>query len=271
MNQYLTFALKIAKKAGQEIAKNFDIKKSIEFKSLKNPVTAIDKRIEKLITEAIKKAYPSHKILAEEFNNKLITKTSRSKSAESQDCTDEFLWIIDPIDGTINFIHGIPFVAVSIALQKNNEIIAGVVHAPILNQTFYTEKGSKSCLNGKQISASKTQKLENALLATGMQPIFHEKEIAYYTNFCKKAGAVRRLGSAALDLCYIACGKLDGCFETELKPWDIAAGILILKNAGGKTTSFSGKSLNYLEDGNVLSSNTLLHPQMIKTINSAKV
>ncbi|HBB03117.1 MAG: inositol-1-monophosphatase, myo-inositol-1(or 4)-monophosphatase [Candidatus Peregrinibacteria bacterium GW2011_GWF2_38_29] len=268
MNEYLKFALKLAKEAGKEIAKNFDLQKSIEFKSVKNPVTTIDRHIEKVITKSINKAYPSHKILAEEFNNKLTKSTKKSSSKKSD---DEFLWIIDPIDGTKNFIHGIPFVAVSIALQMNGEIIAGVVHAPILNQTFYSAKNSASYLNGKKITVSKAKKLENALITTGMQPIFHEKEITYYTNFCKKAGAVRRLGSAALDLCYIACGKLDGCFETALKPWDIAAGILILKNAGGKTTSFKGKPLNYLKDGNVLSSNTLLHPQMLKTIDSAKI
>ena len=256
MNEYLKFALKIAKEAGKEIAKNFDLQKSIELKSVKNPVTTIDRHIEKVITKEINKAYPSHKILAEEQAATQNVAQAASKK------NSKFLWIIDPIDGTKNFIHGIPFVAVSIALQMNGEIIAGVVHAPILNQTFYSAKNSASYLNGKQISVSKTKKLEDALLTTGMQPIFHEKEIAYYTNFCKKAGAVRRLGSAALDLCYIACGKLDGCFETALKPWDIAAGILILKN---------GKPLNYLKDSNVLSSNTLLHPQMNETISSAKV
>ncbi|MFA6550107.1 MAG: inositol monophosphatase family protein [Candidatus Gracilibacteria bacterium] len=267
MNEYLKFALKIAKEAGKEIAKNFDLQKSVEFKSIKNPVTTIDRHIEKVITKSINKAYPSHKILAEEqdFTRKNNQKNSRDKSSP------KFLWIIDPIDGTKNFIHGIPFVAVSIALQIENEIAVGVIHAPILNQTFYSAKNSASYLNGKKITASKTKKLEDALLTTGMQPIFHEKEIAYYTNFCKKAGAVRRLGSAALDLCYIACGKLDGCFETALKPWDVAAGILILKNAGGKTTGFKGKPLNYLKDGNVLSSNALIHPQMLATIDSIKV
>jgi len=250
MDKFLYFALKTARIAGREIVKNLQKSHNVEYKSVKNPVTKIDKKIDAMITRAIKKTYPSHEILSEELASDLRG-------------NPKFLWVIDPIDGTINFMHKMPFVAVSIALVINRQIEIGVVYNPILKELFYAESNSGAFLNNKKIHVSKIAKISNALLSTGMQPIFGKKEIEIYENFCRAANAVRRLGSASIDLSYIACGKLDGCFEIGLKPWDIAAGILIVKEAGGCVSNFSGKPLDFLRNGDIIASNGKIHAQMI--------
>jgi len=250
MNKFLSFALKTAKTAGAEILKNSQKPHDVTYKSVKNPVTKIDRKIDAMITKKIARAYPSHAILSEELASNLRG-------------NPKFLWVVDPIDGTLNFMHRMPFVAVSIALVINGKIALGVVYNPILNELFYAEKNSGAYLNNKKITVSRTQNISQALLATGMQPVFGKKEIVCYENFCRAANAIRRLGSASIDLSYIACGKLDGCFEIGLKPWDIAAGILILEEAGGRVSGFDKQPLDFLRNGNIIASNKKIHQQML--------
>lgn len=252
MNQFLAFAVSLARHTGNQIKKAFLLPHKIEYKSIKNPVTDIDKKIDAFCANEIQRKYPSHAILSEELHNQ----------THSQ---HKFLWVIDPIDGTLNFIHRIPFVAVSIALLIDEKLALGIVYNPILDELFTAVRDKGAFLNNKKIHASSITNISRALLATGMQPIFGKKEIKIYEKFCQAAQAVRRLGSASIDLCYIANGKLDGCFEIGLKPWDIAAGILILQEAGGKVSGFNGKPLDFLRDGDILASNGKIHSQMLKT------
>jgi myo-inositol-1(or 4)-monophosphatase len=198
-----------------------------------NLVTKADLESERAIIDTIKRMYPSHGILAEEKGGK--------------DIDSEYLWVIDPLDGTVNFAHGFPLFCVSIALQKNGITELGVVYAPILNELFTVEKGKGARLNGRSVKVSKTLRLETALIATGF-PYSLKKSpgdnFKHFEKVCKKAQGIRRGGAAALDLCYVGCGFFDGFFEQELEPWDTAAAVLFVEEAGGKVTDYKGKAFD---------------------------
>jgi myo-inositol-1(or 4)-monophosphatase len=201
----------------------------IEVKGRHNFVTEVDKDTERMIISRLKDLVPGAGFIAEEG-----TTTTRG---------DVFNWIIDPLDGTTNFIHGAPPVAVSIALVENNIPVVGVIYEIWMKESFYAWKDSKAWLNGKEIHVSKTPDIKDSLIATGFP--YHNFErmkgfmdtINYFFNHTH---GVRRLGSAATDLAYVACGRFDGFYEYNLSPWDVAAGVLIVKQAGGKVTDFSG-------------------------------
>ncbi len=249
----LDAALEAAVSAGNMIKSRVGKTQNIRFKGAINIVTDTDVKAEKLIVKTLKKAFPQYGILAEE-------RYAKDKGGDR--------WIIDPLDGTTNFAHGFPFFAVSIALEKAGEVIAGVVYDPMHQELFTAVKGKGAYLNKKKIRVSKVKKLSKAFLATGFSYDFKRKKdnnIDNFSNFLMAGMAVRRAGAAAIDLCYVACGRFDGFWEMDLQPWDTAAAALIIKEAGGTLSLFDGSPFsNYKK--NILACNGLIHKQMQKIL-----
>jgi myo-inositol-1(or 4)-monophosphatase len=222
--------------------------------SLKGPgnfVTASDKKVEKILITELQKARPTYSILSEE-----IGEINNDKS---------FKWIIDPIDGTSNFLHGIPHFAISVGLEHNGEIICGIIYDPIKDEMFLAEKGNGSYLNNKRIRVSSRKKLEDCMIFTG-GPRANAKDkdwsLNEYKNFSSKVFVpIRKMGSAALDMAYVAAGRCDGYWQRDLSYWDIAAGIIIVKEAGGFVTDFTGGN-KYVENKNILVTNTKIDSEM---------
>jgi len=255
MKSYLDIALEAGAKAGDIIRENFHKKKLIDYKGRINLVTNVDKEAEKEVIETISKYYPEHNILTEE-------------TEYAQDASQPFRWVIDPLDGMTNYVHGFPFVCVSIALQRNNESIVGVVYNPILNELFYAEKGNGSFRNSEPISVSDNADFSKSLLATGFPyDMLNEKKnnIRNFSKMIKKCRGIRRPGAATLDMCYVACGIFDGYWELELFPWDTAAGIVILEEAGGKVTKFDGSKFSIF-DKEIVASNGKVHGELLRVL-----
>jgi myo-inositol-1(or 4)-monophosphatase len=252
---YLQIAKEIAKEAGEFLKKNFGNKKTIEYKSDVNLVTSYDKLSQEFIYKKLQSYFPQHGFLGEEDLE------YKSK--------DGFRWIIDPLDGTTNYAHGYPVFCVSIALEYKEKIILGVTYNPMLDELFWGIKGKGAYLNNKRIKVSNTKELNRSLLATGFPYDVRESKnnnIKHFNNFVIRAQAVRRCGCAALDLCYVACGRLDGFWELKLFPWDIAAGMLIVKEAGGSLSDFKSNKIDiYTKE--IVASNGLIHSQMIEILN----
>ncbi len=253
--ELISFLKSLITRAGEICIKEQNYLNSVdlEFKNPKDLVTVTDKKVELFLSREIKAIYPEHDILGEE--------TGRSG------ISSRFLWIIDPIDGTTSFFHGQPFYAVSIALKKDGEIILGAVYAPVLRQLFHGELGKGAFLNDLPINVSNTDSIIDAVMATGFACLragLKNNNLVHFNKIVPQLRDIRRYGSAAIDLCYVACGKLDGFWEMNLNIYDIAAGILILKEAGGKISDFSG-NLNYPENG-IVAANSHLHPLLIKML-----
>jgi myo-inositol-1(or 4)-monophosphatase len=247
-------ALSAARRAGEILKEGFGKAHKFSLKSSRvDLVTEYDRRSEEAIIEIISGRVPNHGLLAEE---------SPSSGIEA-----EYRWIIDPLDGTTNYTHNYPLFAVSIALERAGEIILGLVYSPILQELFLAERGGGATLNGEPIHVSRIPKLERALLATGFPYDLGRIDInlAYFTGFLHRAQAVRRDGSAALDLCYLACGRFDGFWEMDLRPWDVAAGALIVAEAGGRVSDFSGGELD-IYGNEILASNGLIHAEMVRVL-----
>lgn len=254
IKKQLSFARETAVKAGKLLLNRRHRHNKIKLKGRINIVTEADLASEKLIIRAIEKKYPDHSILTEE-------ECSVEKNSD-------YRWIIDPIDGTTNYAHDFPFWCVSIGLEYRRTIIVGVVYDPLHDELFYASKNNGSCLNRKNIFVSSQRQLENSLLATGFPYDIgssRENNLKYFSRFAKKAQAVRRAGSAALDLCYLACGRFDGFWELKLAPWDTAAAKLIVEEAGGRVTDFYGEKYS-IYDKYILASNRKIHKQMIKIL-----
>jgi myo-inositol-1(or 4)-monophosphatase len=219
-----------------------------------NLVTEIDKKSEEIIISTIRKKFPDHDFLAEESG--------------SHDKNSEFRWIIDPLDGTLNFTHGVPLYSISIALERSGEIVAGVVYEPNLEELFTAEKGKGAFLNKKPIRVSRVEKLIESMLVTGFPYTIRENPlnaVEHFVNMLMSAQGLRRLGSAAVDLCYVACGRFEGFWEVSLSPWDMAAGVLLVEEAGGRFTDFSGSpSTAYTKQ--VLATNGLVHDKMVEIL-----
>lgn len=249
--------IQISKEAGELIRNAFGKAHSIEFKTNElNLVTETDKASEKLITDFIRKKYPSHGILAEEGSE-------ANRSAE-------YLWVIDPLDGTTNFAHGLPIFSVSIGLQKNGETIAGVVYDVMRDIVYSTEKNSGSFENGRRLQVSKNENLGHSMLVTGFPyDVKDNPDKAYerFIEFLKHARAIRRLGSAAIDFCYVANGAFDGFWEVSLHPWDLCAGKLIVEEAGGLVTDFDGNKID-IYSKRILGTNGSIHQKMIDVMKS---
>lgn len=235
-------------------------KVSYRLKGRANPVTKADMKSQEVITSLIERNFPQDSIVSEENLN--ILKSSHR------------LWFIDPLDGTVNFSHSFNHFSVSIAFIFEGEVKVGVIYDPCKKELFWAQKGKGSFLNSKRIYVSKIKKLSDSLLATGFAYDRAEKAEFYckfYSEFMKRSHDIRRCGAASLDMAYVACGRLDGYWEFNLKPWDIAAGKLIVEEAGGRVSDFSGSDLdrdkNFMEWGKeILSSNGLLHKEMIDVI-----
>lgn len=248
------FAIETARAAGILLKENVGRIRKIEFKGAVDIVTDVDRKSEKLITEAIKKAFPGHGILAEESPE--VVQAS------------PFKWIIDPLDGTTNYSHGFPFFCVSIGYEVSGEVVLGVVYDPMMDELYAAEKGKGATLNGKKIAVSAIGDLGRSLLATGFPYDLRaskENNLDHFSAFSLKAQAIRRAGSAALDLCYIATGRFDGYWEMKLKPWDTAAGSLMVAEAGGMMTDFSGGPFSIYAP-ECLASNGLIHEQMKRVL-----
>ncbi|MDI6733224.1 MAG: inositol monophosphatase family protein [Planctomycetota bacterium] len=278
----LEFAIRIARKAGRLINNLQPAFRRFRTKSTRiDLVTRADHLSEEIIISAISKKFPEHKIISEEqYCNQ--SNSSRPGGTIRYPLSAN-TWIIDPLDGTTNYAHRFPFYCVSVALSQNNNIILGVVYDPNRNELFYATRGKgaylwssefgvrrpHTCQEGNRLRVSKTMLLSKSLLATGFPYIIRESPEDNFTNFerfCLRSQAIRRAGSAALDLCYLAAGRLDGFWERELKPWDTAAGALILTEAGGKITDFKGNPYSPFTNTEILASNKYIHQQMLDVI-----
>jgi len=258
MSLYKKIATQAALKSGICIKKSLGKIKKISYKGRINLVTDVDKKAEGIIIKKILSAFPDHSILSEEIGSKKGT----------SDCK----WIIDPLDGTTNFARSFPFFCVSIALEKKGKVILGVIYDPLRDELFFAEEKKGAYLNKKRISVSKTKKLSKAFLATGFAYGIKEAKdnnIRNFKNFLMRSLAIRRAGSAALDFCYVACGRFDGFWEVGLHPWDCAAGTLIIKEAGGAVTKFDGSDYSHYNEY-VLASNGLIHKQMVRVLTLKK-
>jgi myo-inositol-1(or 4)-monophosphatase len=251
-------ALIAARAGGAVLRSKFGTRLHIEEKSAKDLVTEADREAEAAIVAVIQSRFPEHNILAEE-------------GAYPQTASP-FRWIIDPLDGTTNFAHTFPWFAVSIALEEAGEIILGIVYNPIYEELFVAAKGQGATLNGQQLHVSALNRLDRALLATGFAPASSAtaaNNFDHFIHFQEKAQACRRPGAASLDLACVAAGRFDGFWEMKLKPWDTAAGILLVTEAGGRVSNFDGAPFSpyQLE---CLASNGLIHDAMIPVLQQGK-
>jgi len=259
MHPMLNTAIKAARRGATIINRaSFDLNQIKTTEKQHNDfVSEVDKAAEAAIIDVLISAYPKHAVLAEE-----------SGASSNLTQTSEYVWIIDPLDGTTNFLHGFPQYCVSIALQHNGVMTQAVIFDPTRNELFAATKGAGAFLNDKRIRVSKRDKLADSLIATGF-PFRSATDIDNYLPMFKamsgKCQGLRRPGSAALDLAYVAAGRLDGFFEKGLKPWDIAAGALVVTEAGGITGTFSGES-DYLHKGDIISATPKVFAQMLNIL-----
>jgi myo-inositol-1(or 4)-monophosphatase len=252
----LNFAIDVAREAGGLLVQRLGTAK-VTNKSDIDLVTEADVASENLIIERIRSYYPQHGILAEESGEAVVVGGKRS----------DWKWIIDPLDGTTNYAHGYPCFCVSIALEHKGVIEIGVVYDPTRDEMFAAERGSGATLNDRKIRVSSVEGLNNAMLCTGFPYNVRERPnfARDFTNFTMTAQAVRRDGSAAIDLAYVACGRFDGFWEDGLSPWDIAAGALLIEEARGKVTNFENGPMS-IYNQKVLASNGLVHDDMLRVL-----
>ncbi len=254
MGDCIDFVVDIAREAGSFLKERLNKKHVINYKGDINIVTEEDRISEEMIKSRIRERYPDHDILAEESVG--IARPSRCR------------WIVDPLDGTTNYAHSYPVFCVSIAFEKDNEILSGAIYNPMLDEMFVAEKGRGAFLNGRKIRVSNTMKLSESLLATGFPyDIRSDKNnnINYFCGMAKSAQAIRRAGSAALDMAYVAAGRFDGFWELKLMPWDTAAGWLMISEAGGFVTDLFGTPF-HLEAPHILATNGKIHDHMINVL-----
>jgi myo-inositol-1(or 4)-monophosphatase len=257
--RFLSVAWDAANAAGAMIRESWQQPKTVDYKGAIDLVTSLDRESERRIVEALRKRFPNHSILAEEETDQVGTQSSHR-------------WIIDPLDGTTNFAHSYPQFSVSIALECDGEVILGLVYDPLRRECFQAVKGEGATLNGSAIRISEVKELDKALLATGF-PYDQRERADFYLSFFKafmtRSQGIRRNGSAALDLCYVACGRLDGFWELKLRPWDTAAGALIVEEAGGRLSDLSGNKFTIWGE-ETLASNSAIHDEMVNALMTAR-
>ena len=249
-------AVAAARAAGEILRAGFGGEQSVRYKGEVDPVTEVDERAEKKIGGMLREAFPDYGILAEEGG--------------AMPGGGEHRWIVDPLDGTVNYAHGLPVFCVSIALERAGELVLGVVHDPMREETYVAEGGGAT-LNGSPIRVTDTAEMIRALVATGF-PYDRDTMPAaldLFARFAVVTQGMRRLGSAALDVCYVAAGRFDAYYERGVRPWDIAAGALILEEAGGTVTDFRGEKLD-LDGLEIVASNTALHPPIVDVTREAE-
>jgi len=249
-------AIEAAREAGRFLKYSVGKVRDIEIKQgeVRNLVSEIDKGSEERIISMIRRHYPGHAILAEE---------SGGTTAAS-----DYKWIIDPLDGTTNFLHGVPLFCVTIGVEYKGEIVAGVVYDPNQDELYTAEKGAGAFLNGKRLKVSGASELINSLLVTGFPYDIASspgKAVDHFAHFLMEARGLRRLGSAAIDLSYVAAGRFDGFWEVHLNPWDMAAGVLLVSEAGGSVTDFSGGPLS-IYGKSIVASNGRIHGSMVSIL-----
>ena len=241
--------------AAQEIRRFTDLDFSISNKEgVNNLVTEVDHASEKAIIDVIKKNFPDHHILSEECGDLV------------QD--SQYKWIIDPIDGTVNFAHRIPICCISIAIEYDKKMVLGAIYNPFINELFVAERGKGATLNDKPISVSKKSSVEKACLVTGFPYTYLEHPngpLQVFERFIRRGIPVRRLGSAAIDLAWVACGRFDGFYEHQLQAWDSAAGFLMLESAGGKVTNLNGDEYSPYQPG-IIASNAIIHDELVQWV-----
>jgi myo-inositol-1(or 4)-monophosphatase len=248
---YLEVAVEIAQEAGKVLREEMQRPPSIAYKGDFDLVTQADRRSETLIVNRLQKYFPEHAVAAEEGTGK--------------DTASEYRWHVDPLDGTTNFAHGYPCFCVSMALASKNELLVGVIYNPVYDELFTAARGEGATFNGKKIHCSKIDTLKNSLLCTGFPN--HNRQanpnIHFYWDFTLRSHGVRRDGSAALDLAFVAMGRFDSFWEFGLNPWDTAAGVVLVEEAGGKVTDMQGQPYA-LGGPSILASNGLVHAEMVR-------
>jgi myo-inositol-1(or 4)-monophosphatase len=251
MTSELEAALSAARRAGEVLRAAFGTEHSITYKGEVDLLTEIDEQAERLIREELLGTFPTYGMLAEEGGELTGEEDVR--------------WIVDPLDGTTNYAHQLPIFCVSIALEWSGEVILGVVHDPMGEETFVAERGRGATLNGGPIKVSDTEELIRALIATGFPYDRAEmpEALELFGRFAATTQGMRRLGSAALDLCYVASGRIDGYYERGIWPWDLAAGSVIVEEAGGNLTNYRGDVLD-LDGREIVASNGRLHPSIMR-------
>lgn len=256
MHGMVNIAVRAARKAGEIMIRHLNRLESLEVteKSRNEYVTEIDRMAEDIIVEVIHDHYPDHSILGEE----------RGQQGEH-----EFQWIVDPLDGTTNFIHGFPVFSVSIAVTHNGQLEHGVVYDPLRQEIFSASRGQGAQLDGRKIRVSRRPGMQHSLIATGFPYRANKKYLDQYLEMLKAvisvSAGIRRPGSAALDLCYVAAGRVDGFWEIGLNIWDVAAGALIIKEAGGRISDFRGSD-GYLQSGNIVAGNPKIYAALSKLL-----
>ena len=258
----INIIMKACNKASRSLIRDFGEIENLQVSS-KGPgdfVTSADKRTEKIIIDELQKAHPEYGIISEEMG---VINKSNTKNK----------WIVDPIDGTMNFLNGVPQFAISIGYEEDNEITCGVIFNPIMNEMFCAEKGNGAYLNNSRIRVSNKKKLKDSLIVTGGPKVaskIKDKIFSEYINVSNNVSNVRKFGSAALDMAYVACGRFDGYWQRELNYWDIAAGIVILKEAGGFIDFFEDDPNQPLKK-NILASNSNIHNDLRELINKKDI
>ena len=253
LTTYLEVATRAAQRAGRLLATRMGRPRTIQTKrSDSDLVTEVDRASERMLRDAIRQRFPDHGFQGEEH--------ARTNPQAP------FQWIVDPLDGTTNFVHGVPVFAISMALAHHDELLVGVIHDPTQRETFTAIKGSGAWLNGRRIRVSTTPRLAQSLLSTGFSARFRTHPATYlrwFVAFQSRCHAVRRMGCTTLSLAYVACGRQDGFYERDLWPWDIAAGVLLVQEARGRVTDFQGHPVR-LKDGKVVASNGRIHDEMLR-------
>ncbi len=253
----LATAIEVVTRAGALQLAHFGKIQHIQKKGTIDLVTEVDVEVERMFRALIAERFPDHRILAEEFG-----------AGEEGQSSSPYCWIFDPVDGTTNYAHGMPIFCSSLALEIDGRIEVGAVYDPTRRELFTAERGGGARLNGVPMRVSAAETLIDSMLCTGFPYSVHsivDEIVGLFADFVGQARAVRRLGSAAIDLCYVAAGRLDGFWERLLSPWDIAAGALMVEEAGGRVSNFDGGSFA-ARGGEIVASNGLIHPELLATI-----
>ncbi|BAU57729.1 inositol-1-monophosphatase [Halorhodospira halochloris] len=260
MHPMVNIAVRAARSAGNVITRSIDRidRVKVEEKGRYDFVTEVDRQAEQVIIDTLTRAYPHHAIIAEESGTH--QKNSRTQA--------EYTWIIDPLDGTANFVHGFPQVGISIAVQRRGQLEAAVIYDPLRQELFTASRGNGAQLDGRRIRVTQRPGLRGSLVGTGFpfkQPDLMQRYLRMFGAVAEQAEDMRRAGAASLDLAYVAAGRLDGFFELGLKAWDIAAGALLITEAGGTVTDLDGEHA-YLENGNIVAGSSKVHNGLLQTI-----
>jgi myo-inositol-1(or 4)-monophosphatase len=249
--EFLEKAVEIAREAGAVLSNYYERRVAFESKGEFDLITEADRASEKLVVERLRSHFPSHAVVAEEGGG--------------HESASEYRWFVDPLDGTTNFAHSFPMFNVTLGLERAGEMIAGVVYDPVAKELFTAERGGGAYLNGHRIHVSQIAKLSDSLSSTGFpsRKRHHNVNIHFYYQVAMVSHGVRRTGSAAIDLAYVACGRLDFFWEFGLNPWDVAAGALLVQEAGGRVSDMYGAAHSVTKSGTVLADNTALHAEVL--------